>query len=182
MSHTVSRRQLMRATAAGMGLAAMSARSYARVLGANERISIGTYQIGCYTRPWDKHEYRVALDGIAQAGFKYAGLMTAKCKTWVLITVDSTPDEVEAIAQEVKQRGLKTLSIYGGDCPVARSVEAGMAGLKKLIQFCVLSCKYQHFREHGFVPMDDDIYFGLRKNTQINLSTKRRGITKEDIL
>lgn len=41
------------------------------------------YPIGCYTRPWDQHDYRVALDGIAEAGFKYAGIMTAKVKTWV---------------------------------------------------------------------------------------------------
>jgi hypothetical protein len=33
------------------------------------------YQIGCYTRPWDQHDYRVALDGIAEAGFKYAGIL-----------------------------------------------------------------------------------------------------------
>jgi len=96
------------------------------------------YQIGCYTRPWDKHEYRVALDGIAQAGFRYAGLMTAKCKTWVLITVDSTTEEVAVIAQEVKHRGLRTLSIYGGDFPVARSIKAGVAGLKTLINHCVV--------------------------------------------
>ena len=49
------------------------------------------YQIGCYTRPWDQFEYRVALDGIAEAGFKHAGIMTAKGKSWVVITVDSTP-------------------------------------------------------------------------------------------
>jgi hypothetical protein len=29
---------------------------------------------------------RVALDGIAEAGFQYAGLMTAKGKSWILIT------------------------------------------------------------------------------------------------
>ena len=96
------------------------------------------YQLGCYTRPWDQFEYRVALDGVAAAGFKYAGIMTAKGKSWVIITVDSTPDDVEAIAREVKQRGLKVLSIYGGDFPVAKSIEAGIAGLRKLIDHCGL--------------------------------------------
>ena len=90
------------------------------------------YPIGAYTRPWDAWEYRVALDGIAEAGFPYAGLMTHKGKSWVLITVDSTPEEVSTIAGEVKQRGLKTLSIYGGDFPAAKSVQAGIAGLKTL--------------------------------------------------
>jgi len=96
------------------------------------------YQLGCYTRPWDQSDYRVALDGIAGAGFTYAGIMTAKGKSWVMITVDSSPEEVTAIADAVKQRGLKTLSIYGGDFPVTRSIEAGIAGLKKLIDYCEL--------------------------------------------
>lgn len=34
------------------------------------------WRIGCYTRPWAAHDYRVALDAIAEAGFKFAGLMT----------------------------------------------------------------------------------------------------------
>ena len=37
----------------------------------------GPYLIGCYTRPWAQYEYRVALDAIAEAGYKYVGLMTA---------------------------------------------------------------------------------------------------------
>ncbi|MBI4326633.1 MAG: sugar phosphate isomerase/epimerase [Chloroflexi bacterium] len=41
-----------------------------------------------------------------------------------------------AISDEVKKRGLRTLSIYGGDFPVAKSVEAGSAGLKRLIDHC----------------------------------------------
>ncbi len=129
-----TRREFLRA-AALFGLAGM-----ARPLPALAAAGAG-YQLGCYTRPWDQFDYRVALDGIAEAGFKYAGIMTAKGKSWVIITVDSTPEEVAAIAGEVKQRGLKTLSIYGGDFPVARSVEAGVAGLRKLINDSVLcSC------------------------------------------
>ena len=38
------------------------------------------YMIGCYTRPWAQYEYRVALDAIAEAGYKYVGLMTTKGK------------------------------------------------------------------------------------------------------
>ncbi len=39
--------------------------------------------IACYTRPWAKYEYRVALDAIAEAGYKYVGLMTTKGRTQV---------------------------------------------------------------------------------------------------
>lgn len=77
--------------------------------------SAGGWQIGCYTRPWDQFDYRVALDGIAEAGYKSAGLMTHKGKTWVIITVDTTPEESAAIGEEMRKRGLAAVSIYGGD-------------------------------------------------------------------
>ena len=129
-----SRREFLHATAA---LALTGIADPSNAFAADN----ANYQLGCYTRPWDQFEYRVALDGIAEAGFKHAGLMTAKGKSWILITVDSTPEEVSAIAAEVTKRGLKTISIYGGDFPVAKSIEAGIAGLKTLIDHCALcSC------------------------------------------
>ncbi len=127
----ISRRDFVRATAAcGLGMALET--------GAAAAAEQAGYQLGCYTRPWDQFDYRVALDGIAEAGFQYAGIMTAKGKSWVIITVDSTPEEVATIAEEVKKRRLKTLSIYGGDFPVAKSIDAGIAGLKKLIDHCAI--------------------------------------------
>lgn len=98
----------------------------------------GPYQIGCYTRPWDQFDYRVALDGIAEAGFRFAGLMTAKGMSGEMINLAATSDGVAAIAEEVKKRGLKTISIYGGAFPVAESVEAGVAGLRVLVDYCVI--------------------------------------------
>jgi sugar phosphate isomerase/epimerase len=131
MRTTINRRDFARTiTAAGVATLLRPLSSSAAGAG---------YRLGCYTRPWDAWDYRIALDGIAEAGFKYAGLMTHKGKSWVLVNVDSTPEEVGAIADEVKKRGLKTLSIYGGDFPVAKSVEAGVAGLNRLIDHCVLA-------------------------------------------
>jgi sugar phosphate isomerase/epimerase len=126
-----SRREFLRAATA-LGLTSLA--KPLTVFAADE----SPYQLGCYTRPWDQFEYRVALDGIAEAGFKYAGIMTAKGKSWVIVNVDSTPEEVAAVNEEVKKRGLKTLSIYGGDFPVAKSLESGIAGLKKLIDHCAI--------------------------------------------
>ena len=94
------------------------------------------WQIGCYTRPWDQFDYRTALDGMAKAGFKYAGLMTAKGKSWVIITTDTTPDEAAEIGGEVRQRELKLISLYAGDFRVAKSVQAGIEGLRQLIDNC----------------------------------------------
>jgi len=94
------------------------------------------WQIGCYTRPWAKYDYREALDAIAEAGFKYAGLMTTNTKTGLVISVDTTLEEAEQVGREAKKRGLKIPSLYGGDIPVAKSIEAGIEGLRKLIDNC----------------------------------------------
>jgi len=94
------------------------------------------YLIGCYTRPWAQYEYRVALDAIAEAGYKYVGLMTAKGKNGLVLSVATTPEEAAQVAEEVKKRNLKVASVYGGDIPVAKSLEAGIEGLKRLIDNC----------------------------------------------
>jgi len=98
--------------------------------------SDGPWQIGCYTRPWDQYDYRVALDAIAEAGFKYAGLMTTKSKTRLVISVSTTLEEAQQVGEEVKKRGLMVASVYGGGIPVAKSLKAGIQGLKKLIDNC----------------------------------------------
>lgn len=94
------------------------------------------WQIGCYTRPWAKYDYRVALDAIAEAGFKYAGLMTAKSKNNLVISVETTLEEAEQVGREARKRGLKIPSVYGGGIPVDKSLEAGIEGLRKLIDNC----------------------------------------------
>jgi len=93
----------------------------------------GPWQIGCYTRPWANYDYRVALDAIAEAGFRYAGLMTTKSKTGLVISVSTTLEEAERVGRAAKNRGLGVLSVYGGGIPVAKSLKAGIEGLKKLI-------------------------------------------------
>lgn len=73
------------------------------------------WQIGCYTRPWAQYDYHVALDGIAAAGFKYIGLMTTKSKNNLIISLTTTPEEAAAIGAEVKQRGLKVISMWSDE-------------------------------------------------------------------
>ena len=97
----------------------------------------GSWQVGCFTRPWDQHDYRVALDAIAEAGFKHAGLMTCKSeKGNLVISVGTTPEEAQQIGTEVNSRGLKIPCVYGGGFAVQESLEAGIAGLRKLIDNC----------------------------------------------
>jgi sugar phosphate isomerase/epimerase len=96
------------------------------------------WQIGCYTRPWDQFDYRTALDGIAEAGYKHAGLMThnAAGKVTTVISLETAPEGAAAIGEEVRKRGLDTISIYAGDFGVARGLPDGIAGLRRLIDNC----------------------------------------------
>ena len=119
----------LRLGAAGLAASYSAASTMASVAGDR-------WQIGCYTRPWAKYEYRVALDALAEAGFKYAGLMTAKSKNNLVISVETTLEEAEHVGQEARKRGLRIPSIYGGDIPVNESLEAGIEGLRKLIDNC----------------------------------------------
>ena len=129
----VTRRHFIKATAT-FAIAGMAKSLPTRA--ATQPAASGPWQIGCYTRPWDQHDYRVALDAIAEAGFKYCGLMTARSKTGLVISTATTVEEAAQVGDEVKKRGLKVPSVYGGDFPVAKSLAAGIEGLKKLIDNC----------------------------------------------
>ena len=98
------------------------------------------WRIGCFTRPWGQFDYRAALDAIAEAGFKYVGLMSTKPKgdaPWALvITTDTSVDEAQRAGDEARRRRLEIVSVYGGGIPVHRSLEAGIDGLRKLIDNC----------------------------------------------
>lgn len=131
---------LARAAAAAGAAAAPAAAGSAAALPARAAASRGanreTWQIGCYTRPWDQHDWRVALDAIAEAGYRCAGLMTTKAPQRLVISIATTPQEAEKIGQECRKRGLKVASVYGGDIPVGKPVAAGIEGLRRLIDCC----------------------------------------------
>ena len=92
----------------------------------------GPWQIGCYTRPWDQVEYREALDAIAEAGYKFVGLMTTKAPQRLVISVTTSLEEARQVGDECRKRGLTPVSVYGGGFPT-QTVAAGVEGLKKLI-------------------------------------------------
>jgi len=87
------------------------------------------WQIGCYTRPWAQYDYHVAFDGIAAAGFGYLGLMTTKSKNNLIISLSTRPEEAAAIGAEVKQRGLKVISMWADEFSTDNT-----DGLKRLIE------------------------------------------------
>jgi sugar phosphate isomerase/epimerase len=93
------------------------------------------WQIGCYTRPWAEHEYRAALDAIAEAGFNYVGLMTTKSPTSLVISSGTTLDEAARVGDEVRKRGLKVANVYAGDFFSANLGE-GAKALRRMIDNC----------------------------------------------
>jgi sugar phosphate isomerase/epimerase len=140
------------------------------------------HPIGCYTRPWDQLDYRAALDGIAEAGFEYVGLMTTRARPPLVVHVDSTPEEVAAVAAAVKARGLKVISIYGGDFRAEQSVAAGVAGLKRLVDHCALcGCPHLLLGGTGDAQVFGAYYQAVREvcpyaeQKQVTLSIKPHG-------
>lgn len=120
---------------AGLGTAAWMTTPFAERLEAASTPS--DYTVGIYTRPWDRFDYRVALDAIAEAGFKHAGLMTTKTGERRLVIDQTTSvDDAVKIGEEVASRGLSIPSVYGGGIPVQKSLEEGIAGMRRLIDAC----------------------------------------------
>jgi len=130
----LSRRDfLSRSLSVGAAGLAVSCTAASSAIAATPR---DRWQIGCYTRPWAKYDYKVALDAIAEAGFKYAGLMTTNTKTGLVLSVATTLEEAEQVGQEARKRGLAIPSVYGGGIPVEKSLQAGIEGLRRLIDNC----------------------------------------------
>jgi sugar phosphate isomerase/epimerase len=115
-------------------MAAMAASTVKTLCGAETGGAApnAAWQIGCYTRVFDQFDYPVALDSIAEAGFKYVGLMTTKGTQGAIIKAATPVEEVRAAHSEATARGLKVLSVYG-EFPIAESRDANIAGLKRLI-------------------------------------------------
>ena len=136
-SSTLSRRAFLSHTA-GMGAAALAAsHAWPRSAPADEPAAAAEgWQIGCYTRPWSHLEYREALDAIAEAGFKYAGLMTTPAPRRLVMPASTTLEEAQQIGEEAKKRGLTLVSNYGGGIGVAKSLEDGIDDMKRLIDAC----------------------------------------------
>lgn len=119
-----------------VGAAAVRAYGVAAPAARNGKPS--RWQIGCYTRPWGKGDYRVALDGVSEAGYKHVGLMTTKSTSRLVISTATTPAEAGGIAEEVRKRKLEVASVYGGGIGAASGLKAGIANLRKLIDSCAV--------------------------------------------
>jgi sugar phosphate isomerase/epimerase len=97
--------------------------------------SPAAYTLGCYTRPWDRHDLPVALDGVAEAGFRHVGLMSAGGNVRILISSKITPAATAEIHREVERRGLDVISVYG-TFEMTDAADTAAANLKRLLDRC----------------------------------------------
>ena len=93
------------------------------------------WKVGCFTRPWAEHEYTVALDAIAEAGFTYAGMMntTRNGKGGQMLNWDTPLEEAAKMAEACKSRGLTVAAAWGGRFPTEQGLDAAIDGMKKLV-------------------------------------------------
>jgi sugar phosphate isomerase/epimerase len=103
-------------------------------LAASKRTTNG-YLIGCYTRPWDQWDLDRALDGVAQAGFQWVGLMTAKGTPNTIIHPELSTAQAAQIGAKTKQRNLSICSVYGDFQPTP-NLTASRQQLHQLIDLC----------------------------------------------
>ena len=89
------------------------------------------WQIGCYTRAWGNRNYLVSLDGMAEAGFKYAGLSTHDKGR--VVDLNTTPEVAATVGEEIKKRGLTLVTNSGGSFDATKGVDEGIIQLRRLI-------------------------------------------------
>lgn len=122
-----------------------------------------SYQIGCYTRSWGQHDYRAALDGIAEAGYRYVGIMGLRLPGGPGINLNTPEDQVRQVHDEIGRRKLRTISIWG-DFSVAQSLEQGIEGLRRYVDYCVLfNCPYLLLGGTGDPKLNDRYYEAVKR-------------------
>lgn len=126
------RRFLGRTLAAGAAVVAASRLDAATATDGPPYLQDRGWLIGCWTRPWAKEDYRVAMDAVAEAGFKYIALTGAKTKTRRVIAPATTLEECQQVGEEAGKRGLTITNVYGGGVPL----HSGGESLRKMIDNC----------------------------------------------
>ena len=121
MNDSCTRRKFLKTAAAGGAVMAMSARSYGRVVGANEKISIGI--IGCGNRGIDAH-----MAGVHKHDKSQNVEVVAVCDPWRV--------RQEMAAAKVKEW-------YGRDAHKFSSYRDLLA-LKDIDAVMIASCDHQH--------------------------------------
>lgn len=133
------------------------------------------WQIGIYTRPWSNVDYLVAFDSIAEAGFKYLGLMSHKGGR--IIGQETSLEDAVAIGQEASSRGLKIASVSGHSFDKNKPLEVSITELKKLIDNCA-ACNCPALMLNGIsAPESVEIYYKIIAECCDYAADKKVGLT-----
>lgn len=104
-------------------------------VGASAVFSLGAapkWTVGCFNRPWTKWGgIDVALDGIKEARFSVAGLLT-RTRTEPLIGADATDEYLEELKKKIAASGLKA-NMAAIRTRVDAPVEEGIRDLRRQI-------------------------------------------------
>ena len=132
--HRSTRREFL-GQAAGCAAVGVLTSCLARAGGESpEKQGREAWEIGIYTRPWAAHDYRVAFDAMAAAGFKYAGLMTAKGKSGLVLSTGTTSEEAHRVGEEAREpRPEDQLRLWGRLSRGKDDLRPGIEGLEKLL-------------------------------------------------
>lgn len=138
------------------------------------------FKVACYTRPWFDNDYHAALDGIAQAGYKYAGIMTDV--NGRIITLDTSNEQAAKIGEEVRSKGMEVASLSLGSFDVSKSLSEGISQLKQYIDLTAsLGSPIVHFGGTGRDELMDKYIEAIGEccdyaaNNGVKLSLKTHG-------
>ncbi len=127
-----TRRDFLKFSAACGTVAAMSIGGQAAESGTGVYFENRGWLIGCWTRPWASHDYRVGFDAIAEAGFRFVALTGAKTSTGRVIAPKTSLDDATKVGEEARKRGLTITTVYGGDV----ALEKGTSELLRMLELC----------------------------------------------
>jgi len=130
----MKRRHFLKRSAALSAFGVLAPASFRTAASAAEEDT--SFELGCFTRPFGEFTYAEALDGIVAAGFDNVGLMNARLESGNVPLATADPAQVREIGEEAAKRGLAISSTYYGGPPVAESLEAGIEGMRRLIDNC----------------------------------------------
>lgn len=128
----LNRRSFVQGSVALTSLAIAANRAEAAASGTGPYFEDKGWLVGCWTRPWASHDYRVGFDAIAQAGFRYVALTGAKTSTGRVIAPSTSLEDAIQVGQEARKRGLTITTVYGGGV----ALEKGPGELRKMLELC----------------------------------------------
>jgi sugar phosphate isomerase/epimerase len=136
---TAERRQFLKLGAAAASLACIS---QAVAQPAAQAPAADRWQLGCFTRPFGEFSFAETLVGIAQAGFKAVGLMSMRLPEGGVTLTDATQQQAATAKQMAADHDLVIATTYYSGPPVQKSLQEGIAGMRKLIDNCsTAGCK-----------------------------------------